>query len=362
MISRVIHFVVPGPLKQRTGGYIYDAKVISGLRHRGWKVFTHCLDGTFPDVDEVARRSLSTLLASLPNKACVVVDELAMAGLPEVVVEQRERLCVIALVHLLLTDDTELTIFQRERLVNLEQHALLASGGVIATSEYTASRILALGINHGFVRVVLPGTDPAPQAQGVFSTGVPQILCLASVTPRKGQDVLVNALTQLKNLPWFCICAGSLSRSPSFVNHVRELVFRSNLSDRIVFPGECDSIKVNAMYAATAVFVLPSYSEGYGMVLTEAMARGLPVISTTGGAISQTVPSDAALLVSAGDQDALAQALKRVLGDQAGHANSAWTLRKKLSKAGRAYAAELLDWNQTIDKFADTIIQLTTES
>ena len=98
------------------------------------------------------------------------------------------------------------------------------------------------------------------------------------------------------------------------------------------------------------------------MVLTEAMARGLPVISTTGGANSQTVPSDAALLVSAGDQDALAQALKRVLGDQAGHANSAWTLRKKLSKAGRAYAAELLDWNQTIDKFADTIIQLTTES
>tara|TARA_Y100000588_G_scaffold387164_1_gene484329 strand:- start:309 stop:1397 length:1089 start_codon:yes stop_codon:yes gene_type:complete len=362
VISRVIHFIVPGPLKQQTGGYIYDAKVISGLRHRGWKVVTHCLEGTFPDVDEVARRSLSTLLTSLPDKACVAVDELAMAGLPDVVVAQRERLYILAIVHLLLTDDTELTIFQRERLVKLERRTLLASSGVVATSEYTASRILALGVNHDCVRVVLPGTDPAPQAEGVFSTGAPQILCLASVTPRKGQDVLVHALTQLNNLSWSCICAGSLSRDPFFVAHVEELVFRSNLADRIVFPGECDSIKVNALYAASAVFVLPSYSEGYGMVLTEAMARGLPIISTTGGAIPHTVPSDAALLVSAGDQDALAQALKRVLDDQTGYPNSAFTLRGKLSKAGRTYAAGLPDWNQTIGKFADTIIELTTES
>ena len=362
MISRTIHFIVPGPLKQRTGGYIYDAKVISGLRHRGWRVITHCLDGTFPDVDKVARRSLLTILTSLPDKACVVVDELAMAALPDVVVEQRDRLCILALVHLLLTDDTELTAFQRERLVKLEQRALLASSGVVATSEYTASRVLALGVNHAFVRVVLPGTDPAPQAQAVFGNGVPQILCLASVTPRKGQDVLVHALTQLTNLQWFCICAGSLSRSPSFVTDVRELVFQANLADRIVFPGECDSIKVNDLYASSTVFVLPSYSEGYGMVLTEAMARGLPIISTTGGAISYTVPPEAALLVSVGDQDALAKALKRILADQVDYPNSACTLRRKLSIAGRTYAASLPDWNQTINKFADTIVELTTKS
>ena len=357
MSAADLHLLVPGPLDQRTGGYIYDARIVDGLRRRRWEVVVHELPGEFPAGDARARRSLAGALADLPAGGRVVIDGLAMGALPELVRPERPRLRLLGLVHLLLADETGLDAAQRDRFVALERDALAACTGVLATSDCTAGRVAALGVAPAVIRAVPPGTDPAPPAAGPGPGAPPQLLCVASVTPRKGQDVLVRALARLADRPWTCVCAGSLDRAPAFARAVEEQARAAGLAARIAFPGECGAEAVAALYAASSVFVLPSHAEGFGMVLTEALARGLPVVSTTGGAIPHTVPADAGLLVAPGDDAALAGALAKLLPAAPGGEPTRFAAR--LAAAARRHAASLPDWDAATDTFAAAVTDLT---
>ncbi len=358
-----LHFLVPGALDQRTGGYLYDARIVDGLRRRGWDVAVHELAGEFPAGDACARDSLAGTLAGLPADARVVIDGLALGGLPELVRPARSRLRLLALVHLLLADETGLDTARRERFIGLERDALAACAGVLATSDCTAGRVAELGVARSAIRAVPPGTDPAPPAAGPGPDAPPQLLCVASVTPRKGQDVLVRALARLADRPWRCVCAGSLDRAPAFARAVRQQALAAGLAARIVFTGECGAGAVDALYDASSVFVLPSHTEGFGMVLTEALARGLPVVSTTGGAIPHTVPADAGLLVAPGDDAALAGALAALLpAAPGGPAGGGAVRRAQLAAAARRHAAGLPDWEAATETFAAAVNDLTAGS
>ena len=360
MIPTALHFVVPGSINQRTGGYIYNAKIVAWLRRRGWRIEVHELDGRFPIGDGRARQSLAATLSSLPDGARVVVDGLAMGGLPELVRNQRQRLEILALVHLLLADETGLTSTECQRFHALEQQALGLCAGVVVTSGFTRARVANLGVDPALVRTVLPGTDPARPASGPGPSNPPRLLCLASVIPRKGQDVLVRALATVDDLQWCCVCAGSLTRSPTFAHDVERLVREAGLSDRIEFPGECDEETVDALYDASSIFVLPSHFEGYGMVLTEAMARGLPVVATTGGAIPDTVPPETGVLVPPGDEVAMARVLRGLLSASPDRAyDSVGRSRTSLAAAARRHASSLPTWDRAADAFAEAVSALT---
>ena len=296
MTAPRLHLLAPGALDQQTGGYIYDARMAAGLRRRGWRVEVHSLQGTFPDPDAAARVSLAGALAGLDDGSRVLVDGLALGGLPEPVAAERRRLRILALVHHPVSDETGLGTEARTRLGGRERRALAAVAGVIVTSASTARRLARFGVDATRVRVAPPGTDRAPLAAGPPPGEPPQLLSVASVVPRKGHDVLVRALARLRVLPWRCVCAGSLERAPHHARRVRAQVEESGLAGRVRFAGECSRATLDRLYARSSLFVLASHDEGYGMVLTEALARGLPVVSTTGGAIPETVPSDAALL------------------------------------------------------------------
>ncbi len=358
MSAADLHVLVPGALDQLTGGYLYDARIVAGLRRRGWEVAVHELAGEFPAGDARARSSLAGTLAALPAGARVVVDGLAMGALPELLRPERARLRLLALVHLLLADETGLDAARRDRFVALERDALAACTGVLATSACTAGRVAELGVAAAAIRAVPPGTDPAPPAAGPGPDAPPRLLCVATVTPRKGQDVLVRALARLADRPWSCVCAGSLSRAPAFARAVEQQVRAAGLAARITFPGECSAETVAALYHASSVFVLPSHAEGFGMVLTEALARGLPVVSTTGGAIPHTVPAAAGLLVAPGDDAALAGALARLLPAAPGAPQT--ELASRLAAAARRHAASLPDWEAATETFAAAVADLTT--
>ena len=359
MNERELHVLVPGPLGQRTGGYIYDARIVAGLRRLGWRVTVHPLAGRFPGGDAPARSSLAGALGRLPARARVAIDGLVLGGLPGPVRAAAGRLRIVALTHLLLADETGLEPRRREQYVASEREALAACAGVVATSEYTAARVAALGIDTQAIRVVVPGTDPALPARGPGPGAPPQLLCAATVTPRKGQDVLVRALAQLADLPWSCVCAGSLTRAPRFARAVGRQAREAGLAARVTFPGEAGVAEMEALYDASSVFVLPSHFEGYGMVLTEALARGLPVVSTTGGAIPHTVPPDAGILVPPGDAAALAAALRTLLADGGGSGGSAAALRARFGAAARRHAAALPDWDDASEAFAAAVRALT---
>ena len=349
-MSADLHVLVPGSLSRRTGGTIYDARMTAALRNQGWRVTVHELDGTFPAVDSPAAAALGATLEALPDGAVTVIDGLALGDSPQLAEAQRGRLCLIALVHHPLADENGLDTATQRRFLEREARALAACEGVIVTSAFTARRVAELGVPPERVRVAEPGTDAAEPATGPGADAPPELLCVASLTPRKGQDVLVAALTRLVDLPWRATLAGTTDPDPTFARRVQQQVAAAGLAARIRFTGACDGATLANLYHHATMFVLPSHYEGYGMVLTEALARGLPVISTTGGAIPDTVPAAAARLVPPGDADALAKALEYWL-----HHPDA---RARAAAAASAHRTTLPGWPQAATRFAAAITEL----
>ena len=331
-----LHLIVPGPLDQRTGGYLYDRRIVEGLRALGREVRVHEVPGRFPEPDATAREGLVEALEACPDGAVVVVDGLAGGALPDVLRSAADRLRLVALVHHPLADESGLDADTAARFRALETATLDAVEGVVVTSRHTARRLEDFGVAPGRVRVVEPGTEPAAPAVGPGPGAPPRLLTVGTVCPRKGHDVLVEALDRIREMDWVCVCAGSLSRAPAFAEEVRGRVGEAGLESRILFVGELDAQELEAAYASASVFVLASRFEGYGMALTEALARGLPVVSTTGGAIPGTVPARAGVLVPPGDADALARELARLLQDPAALG--------ALADGARDAAASFPDW------------------
>jgi glycosyltransferase involved in cell wall biosynthesis len=222
---------------------------------------------------------------------------------------------------------------------------------VIVTSPTTGRRIVELGVDTNRARVVKPGTDPADPASGPGPGAPPRLLCVGTVTPRKGQDLLVQALVSLREEEWDCVCVGSVERDAAFAESVIGAVRSAGLEERIRFTGEVTPERLDEEWRAASVFVSPSWYEGYGMALTEAVARGLPIITTRGGAIPETVPEAVAIRIETGDVDALTTAISTLVRDPEARAERA--------AAARHLAASLPRWPEQADRFHRAVEELT---
>lgn len=341
------HLVVPGPLDQRTGGYLYDARMVAELGRAGRPVVVHEVEGRFPNVDERALTALDAELAVIGDGDVVVVDGLAFGAAPKLAARHADRLRLVALVHHPLADETGITDDERRLFEGAEAEALRHACGVIVTSPYTARRLADFGVSSDRVRSVRPGTEPGPMAEGPGLGEPPRMVCVGTVTPRKGFDVLVRALAQLDDLEWLCDCAGSLDRAPEYAREVREAVEREGLVPRVRFLGELPADALDEVYRTATLFVLPSHYEGYGMAFAEALARGLPIVGTTGGAIPDTVPDRTGVLVEPGDAGGLAGALRTLLEEPA--------RREALAQAAREHARGLPDWSTQAVRFGAAV-------
>ena len=167
------------------------------------------------------------------------------------------------------------------------------------------------------MHVARPGVDEAPLSPGTPSGG--ELLCVAAMTPDKGYAELMAALTLVADLPWRCVCAGALTLDPGHVADTRDQIHRAGLADRVHVVGPLTGAALSEAYAAADLLVLPSLSETYGMVVTEALARGLPVVATAVGgvpeALGDTGDGRPGLLVPAGQPEPLAAALRSWLSD-----------------------------------------------
>lgn len=349
-----LSFVVPGNPGQRTGGYLYDARISSQLRALGWSVDVIGLAGRFPLADALARQSMERALASCPSGQAVVIDGLALGALPEVLEAHAGRLKLIGLIHHPLSDETGLDAATKSALLASERRALSALRALIVTSHFTARRLQEIGLTPHRAQVVEPGVDRAPLAERArrrLAEGrndrTQTLLCVASLTPRKGQNLLVRALAALADHPWRCVLVGSPDRAPEFAARVRQMIDQNGLADRIRLTGEADSDALEQAYRQASVCVLPSWYEGYGMVISEALAHGLPLIATTGGALADTVPACCALRVPPGDVAALREALRRWLVDP--------ELRLACTRAAVARRETLPDWPAAGRAFARLI-------
>jgi len=348
----VIAFLVPGTLDQLTGGYLFDRHVVEGLRAKGRAVDAIELAGEFPEADDVARQAAGAALARLPNGAVAVIDGLALFGFADCLEREAKRLKLVAFVHHPLADETGLSERERSRFAALEARLLKLARGVLAPSESTERLVVAYGVPRSRIAVTPPGTvKPKRPIRRRPARGRVEFLCVASVTPRKGHLILVEALAALADRDWHCRCIGSLTRDAATASAVRHEIGRRGLKGRIALAGEWEPARLGEAYAAADAVVLPSFHEGYGMALAEALAHGVPVLSTTAGAIPDTVPPDAGLLVPPGDVAALAEALRRFLDEP--------PLRARLAAGARKAGARLPDWPEAVAGWAAALDRLT---
>jgi glycosyltransferase involved in cell wall biosynthesis len=220
---------------------------------------------------------------------------------------------------------------------------LAASSAVVTTSAWARWRLLDLyALPADRVHVALPGVDPACLASG--SDGGTQLLCVAAVTQHKGHDLLAEALAKVPELPWSCVCVGPLTGDPAFVDWLRQRMEAYGLADRMRLVGPRTADQLDAAYAAADLLVLPSRGETYGMVVTEALARGIPVLATAANGLPEAVGrapggSLPGMLVEPDDPVALADALRRWLCSA--------DLREQLRRSARGRRTMLTGWEVT---------------
>lgn len=161
-----------------------------------------------------------------------------------------------------------------------QQRDLKTADAFVVTSELEAADIRRLGLNQPLA--VIPNGINFPEslsARNNFTSK--QILFLSRIHPKKGLLELVEAFSLAElPAPWHLVIAGP--DEGGFQTQVQQRVAELGITDRVSFPGAFDDNAKWQLYADSDLFVLPSFTENFGIVIAEAMAAGLPVITTTG--------------------------------------------------------------------------------
>jgi glycosyltransferase involved in cell wall biosynthesis len=347
-----VHVVVPDCIDdpaRPSGGNAYDRRVCQGLAALGWAVHEQLVPDAWPRLGAAGCAALASAVEEIPDGAVVLLDGLIASAAPEALVPHARRLRQVVLVHMPLghrPPDAEADAVRAR-----EREVLAAAAAVVTTSAWTRRRLQELyALPADRVHVAEPGVDAAGLAPGTDAGDA--LLCVAAVTPDKGHDVLLDALATAADLSWRCTCVGSLDRDPAFADGVRRRAHDGGLDDRVRFPGPCTGPELDRAYAAADLIVLASHAETYGMVVTEALARGLPVIAAEVGGVTEALGEGddgtrPGLLVPPGDAAALGAAVRDWLGDA--------ELRGRLRRAARERRAALRAWPATTSDLAGVL-------
>ena len=323
--AAVVHFVVPDAIddpQRVSGGNTYDRHVRDGLRGIGWDVrMVPIVEGGL---------LAAQVLAELPDGALVFIDGLIAVRESVALAVQSPRLRMIVLAHM------------------VGAVALTWADRVIATSEWTRSELISRILVHPEDIVTAhPGADPATMTRVSPAGG--RLLCVGVVAPHKGQDVLIRALAHLTGVSdWTCTFVGSVTTAPDFVADLRRTVREAQLATRVNFAGTLEGAALDAAYGSADLVVVPSRTESFGMVIAEALARGIPVIASRVGGIPEAVSSSgAAMLVAADDSEALTTALREWWVSEA--------VRTELTAAAVEARATVRSWRSTVSRIESVL-------
>ena len=349
-----VHFVVPDGIDdpaRPSGGNVYDRHLCRWLTSIGWSVREHAVPGFWSRPDAASFAALDRAVQRIPDHAVVLLDGLVASTAPDVLVPQADRLRLVVLVHMPLghrpAKDGADDVRMRESAV------LSAAAAVVTTSAWSRRRLLELyPLRADRVHVAEPGACAADLATGTAAGEA--LLCVAAVTSDKGHDVLLDALATITELSWHCVCVGSLDRDPAFVEALRRRSLDGGLGDRVCFPGPRTGADLVRSYAAADLMVLASRAETYGMVVIDALARGLPVVATDVGGMKEALGHGAdgirpGLLVPPDDAAALGAALRAWLGDA--------ELRGRLRRAACERRESLAGWSTTTSVIAGVLAE-----
>ncbi len=326
-----------------SGGNIYDRHVVAGLEDRGLEVRLGRVAGRWPTTSAPAQSCLHERLHAIPDGASVLVDGLIASPSAATLRAHRHRLRITVLMHMPIDHPAETVASERE--------VLRKAAAVVTTSHWTRDRVRQIhGLPRERIRVALPGAEPAARTAPLDGRPGPSLVHVAPLVEHKGADLLVAALDRLAGLAWRCTWIGDGHRGERFAERVRQQA--AGLRDRIDDRGILDRTELERSWAAADLLVAPSRVETYGMVVTEALAHGIPVVAADVGGLPEALGHDAhgrlpGRLVAAGDVDALTGALHAWLTSES--SRRAW----RSAAAGRR--ATLPDWDQAAQVVAEAL-------
>ncbi len=336
MTQQSATFAIPGDITTLTGGYIYERRLLEGLRAAGHDVTHLQLGASYPDPtpDEMTE-AVDALCAVDPNR--VLILDGFVSGATETSGLAGVRAPMVAMVHHPLAMESGLSDVRREHLFKTERDNLALVEHVLVPSPHTASMLTDhYGVAADRITIARPGTN---RPGGVPSPiDPPLILSVGLLHPRKGHDILLHALARLKDVDWQAVIVGS-DHDTGHAAQLIDLQQSLGLGGRVRFAGKVPQDQLEPLYRQASIFALATRYEGYGIVFDEALAHGLPIVSCKTGAVPDTVPDDAGVLVPVDDIDGFSHALGRLLSDQ--------SKRRDFAKAAQRAGLSLPDWSET---------------
>jgi glycosyltransferase involved in cell wall biosynthesis len=340
-------FAIPGDITTLTGGYIYERRLLEGLRAQGRDVAHIALGDSFPDPTPQDMADAAARLAAIDPARPLILDGLVFGSIDTQALA-RVRAPVVAMIHHPLAFESGLDDARRDHLFRIERDNLALAAHVLVPSPHTASLLGSdYGVSPDRITIVRPGTD-RPAGQG-SPADPPLVLSVGIRHPRKGHDILMRALARILDRDWQAVIVGSRYDE----GHAADLdrLHRSlGLEGRVTLAGQVSAEALARLYREAAIFALATRYEGYGIVFDEAMVHGLPIVSCRTGAVPTTVADGAGLLVPPEDPEAFADALRRILDDA--------DLRGRMAAASRAAGDGLPGWAATAELAGEVLDRL----
>lgn len=381
-----VGLLVFGDLQQPSGGFLYDSYLVAALERAGHRVRLISQPGGMNYATQRRHgRSAPELRAILRDQPpdLLLVDELNHAAVGPVLARYARdsspdrRAAIVGLVHHLRADES----LWAPWTLYAERRFLRSCDAWLCTSTATLNRVVRVAGTPRSSAVAHPGSDgsgyatplatsaAAPRRSGAGDGGAPQaaqagpaaqagsatrpaaggaprrILTVSTVIPRKNTHGLIAAVAALRSRlrePVELRIVGDLETDPGYVAVLRRRVARMGLAQQVHFLGRIGAPGLDAEYRAADLFVLPSFHEGFGIVLLEALARGLPVVATArGGAVDIVRPERDGLLVDPRRPTDLVRTLYRLLTDHG--------LRESCVAGAAARAASFPGWQPSMD-------------
>ncbi|MEP3279752.1 MAG: glycosyltransferase family 4 protein [Stappiaceae bacterium] len=332
-------FAYPGDFSLPTGGYEYDRRIHAELAELDWNGTLLSLGDGFPFPARETLDRAFECLAAQPQGMPILIDGLAFGVMSACSKELCRSHRIAALVHHPLGLETGLSPEKAQNMLECEKRILTRTKEIIVTSPRTATFLQEdFSIPGDRITVAVPGNDPASPSRG-RDDGKVGLIAVGSIVPRKGYSALIEALNQLNHLDWVLDIVGDDRLDVNCATALRKQISDLNLSERVTLHGALQRKQVDALYAGADMFVLASRYEGYGMAFTEAVTYGLPIIATGHGAVRDTVPEKAGIVLPPEDNRAFRIALESLIADKN---------KRDLLRAGSLQAAKNLPrWSDT---------------
>lgn len=297
----------------RTGGHVYNSRLVQSLSQQGIVLETHCLEQGFPVVPEPQRASLARRIASLAPDTLLLMDHVYLGRLLELLRQMPHPVATIFLhsdvmEHGTGADEKGRRLFEAERACLQRADALLVPSH--ETARYAEE---AYAIPADRIRISVPGNDPVPRTDlgKVGERNGPRILSVGAIIPRKRYDYLLDVAAQMGTRDWVWQVAGDPARYPGHLLALKDKAEALGLTERFHFLGDVSDAQLEQLWQQSNLYVAASHYEGYGMAVAEALRHGVPVASTASGAVS-TWAKSGVMQVSADDAVSVAAQIERL--------------------------------------------------